>query len=145
MEREGKARPDSEACPWPVTPPSWVGPTPTTPPRRMASGRKAARASSPAGGPRGAEGGGPDSLEPGAGRADRLRGPGVALAGAGEVALSFPLARPFLAHPAGCCSSRGRQSRGESKVGEQEGGTCRRRDPSQPGFFSLPWCGGSGT
>lgn len=52
----------------------------------------------------------------------RLRSPGVALAGAGEVALSFPLARPFLAHPAGCCSSRGRQSRGESKVGEQEGG-----------------------
>lgn len=65
----------------------------------------------------------------------RLRSPGVALAGAREVALSFPLARPFLAHPAGCRSSRGRQSRGESIVGEQEGGAGCRRDPCQPGFF----------
>lgn len=80
------------------------------------------------------------------GRRPRLAGarrwPGATACGAQvwpwrgrEVALSFPLARPFLAHPAGCCSSRGRQSRGESIVGEQEGGAGCRRDPCQPGFF----------
>lgn len=86
------------------------------------------------------------------GRRPRLAGarrwPGATACGAQvwpwrgrEVALSFPLARPFLAHPAGCCSSRGRQSRGESIVGEQEGGAGCRRDPCQPGFFFFFFLG----
>ncbi|KAL1785532.1 hypothetical protein HispidOSU_004257 [Sigmodon hispidus] len=52
-----------------ATPPSWVGPTLTTPPKRvLPAAMKAAQKSSPAGCPAVA-GGGSDPLEPGAARA----------------------------------------------------------------------------
>lgn len=118
-----------------MTLPSWVGPTRTTPPSEQLPAAELRERPAQLAAPAVRREGGPDSLEPGAGPALPPAEPRCGLGGAREVALSFPLARPFLAHPAGCRSSRVRQSRGESIVGEQEGGAGCRRDPCQPGFF----------